>query len=99
MRTSLVVIAMLIGARLALVQAQANLTVDILSDGTCKIAGASVACADIGSKLQAMHVPAGSVVNLKGDPAVSYKPVVAAAASLKDAGYRTKVAHITTIGE
>jgi biopolymer transport protein ExbD len=71
-------------------------TVKVSADGTCRIAEFTIPCAHIGSKLQALHVATGSAIDLVGDLTVTYKPVAAAMASLKAAGYRTKVAYITT---
>jgi biopolymer transport protein ExbD len=83
---------------LNLAHAQTSVTIHISSNGTCDIASAEVACNDVGNKLLSMHVPAGSVINLQGDPDLRYKPVAAVASSLKASGYRTKIAHITTDG-
>ena len=99
MRASLVFLVAVAGSPLATVQAQQpSVTIHILANGTCQIAGDVVACTDVGSKLQALHVPTGSVINLMGERAVKYKPVAAAAGSLKSARYRTKIAYITIDG-
>jgi biopolymer transport protein ExbD len=93
-----VIVAGLISGALAPVQAQTNVTVQIFADGTCQVADSKMACEEVGAILLSMHVPVGSVIALKGDVAVSYKPVAAAGASLKNAGYRSKIAYITTDG-
>jgi biopolymer transport protein ExbD len=98
MRAATLLIVAFTNGVLTSAQAQAGLTVQVFSDGNCGIADTKIPCAQVGAKLLAMRVPLSTVIDLKGDLTVAYKPVAAAGASLKDAGYRTKVAYITTDG-
>jgi biopolymer transport protein ExbD len=63
---------------------------------TCFVADVAVKCSDVGAKLHAMKVSTDSDIRIVGDDRVTYELVHATTESLHQAGYRTKVASLTT---
>jgi hypothetical protein len=96
MRAAPIVVCALLSTAITLAQPATSATVEILSNGSCRIGDIDVACSKVGSALHARRVPIHTVIRLHGDSGIQYEQVSVTLTSLRDAGYLTKLGYINS---
>ena len=88
----------LLGWNGSIAQSVPTVAIRISAHQTCLIGGVEVACRSVGAKLLEMHIPVNADVHVSGDASVKYEIAHATMESLRQAGFKAKVALITTGG-
>ena len=103
MRSTLLPISLSLIISVPAAQAQTAVLIRLTPHQTCQIGDEDLPCADVGSKLQAKHIPRDCDIHITADTTATFQQVYGALTSLRssltNAGYRLKVGYINNDGE
>jgi hypothetical protein len=95
-RAVLFVFALSLGGSVVSVRAQTSIVIQLTLHQTCQFDDEDVLCAEVGARLLAKHVPLDGDIHITAGWTSTYDQVFKTVTSLKEAGYRVKVAYLTS---